>query len=784
MDFEKSLNGYKKLHRLANYISVAMLYLRQNQLLEDELKKDDIKDRILGHWGTVPGLNFVYGGLNVLQSLKSRNLLYIAGPGHGAPSLLSNLFIEKTLTEFYPEYSWDKEGLKKLIHDFSWPGKFPSHSAPMVPGTILEGGELGYSLSTAFGTVMDNPDLTTVCVIGDGEAETATLCASWNLNKFIIPNRDGVVLPILHLNGYRISGPTVYGTESKDELTAYFKGLGYDPIIVDQYTSKDVYIDFLEALNKSFEKIDRVKEIWAEYKQDKTSWPIIILKTKKGWTCPKEVNGVILEDNNLSHGIPLQKVKEDDNEFEALKSWMESYKVSELFDNESFIDEEVLEIVPKDEYRLGVSKSISNPVVDLKLPHLQDHEFKIFEKGGRPDSQTQEISEYLRDIFTNNKESLSTFRLFSPDESESNLLNDIFEGSSRVYAWPLRKQDKYFSYDGQIVELLSENVLIQSMIGYILSGRNGLIVSYESFLNIISSQLDQYIKYLKKRSSISWRESVSSLNMISTSTLWRQEHNGFTHQNPTLINSLLAKKSDFVRLYFPIDVNSSLSVIHKSLSSKNLVNLITMGKREMPQWLELGEANELVQKGYLEFEWASNYEADPDVVLASCGEYQNLETLAAVDLLNDLIPELKVKVLYFNEFSYKGLGSFDDPIDSKDNLVKVFTKDKDVVFNFHGYPSAIEEILYKFDVSSRFKILGYKEEGTTTTPFDMQVLNGTSRFHVCIEAIRSASKVKEKVNEEMDVLVNYFKKKLEKHKSYIQEFGKDMPEVVNWEWGK
>lgn len=776
------LEGYKKLHRITNYISAAMLYLKSNELLENEFKKENIKDRILGHWGTVPGLNFIYGGLNVLQKNLKREMILVAGPGHGAPAILSNLFIEKTLSEYYPEYTWNKEGLKKLIHDFSWPTKFPSHTSAKVPGSILEGGELGYSLATAFGTVFDNPDLTAVCVVGDGEAETGTLSSSWHLNKFLTPNKDGVVLPILHLNSYRISGPTIFGTMSREEIKSYFEGLGYKPVFVDQFKSKDIYKDFLEALNKSYEEIDRVKAEWSEYQDYKPNWPIIILKTKKGWSGVKEIHGEIIEDNNLSHGIPLKNPKNSDDEFKALKKWLESYKVEELIESKNLVDRDILRIIPEDKFKLGRSKYINSEISKLGLPPIEDHEFKIFQRGGRPDSNTEEVSHYIRDVFKYN-ENKGNFRLFSPDESESNLIEDIFDQTSKVYVWPVHSHDKFYSTEGGVVELLSENVLIQAQMGYALTGRHGLFISYEAFINIISSQIDQFLKYLKQRSETSWRKDIPSLNIISTSTLWRQEHNGYTHQNPTLINSLLAKTTSFARLYFPIDVNSSLVLIYKVLASKNQVNLITVDKRDKPQWLSLEESKRLVEDGYIEMDWASNNDTSKeDVVLASSGDYQNLENLAAIDLLNDLIPELKLKVVYFGEISHKGLGSFDNPLDTKEKLEEVLTSDRDIIFNFHGYPSAIESLMYKFNIAGRLKVFGYQEQGTTTTPFDMQILNGTSRYHIAIECLKSASKFNKKVEEEKEVLIDYFKKKIEKHKKYIIENGVDMPEVENWKW--
>lgn len=774
---QKLIETYKKHHRISNYLSAAMLYLKDNYLLEEELKQEHLKTRVLGHWGTVPGLNFIYGGLNYIINKRKQNLLFLAGPGHGAPAVLSNVFLEGTLGEFYPDYKIDKKGFGNLIHDFSWPGKFPSHASPLVPGSIGEGGELGYSLGIASGAVMDNPDLVVACVIGDGEAETATLATSWHSNKFLNPIKDGTVLPILHLNGYKISGPTIFSSMSDEEITNYFKGLGYMPIIVDQYTSEDIYIDFLEALINAFNDIDEIKEGWGEYEFSKAILPMIVLRTKKGWTGPVKFKGKNIEDNNLSHGIPLTNPAKDKDQFEAVKHWLESYYVKELIEEDYKLVSEISQFIPKGELRMGVNKYAygSELITPLKLPALEDHELKNFDRDTRPDSRLEELSEYLRDVFRLNEDN-KNFRLFSPDESESNLIEAVFQATDRVFEWPVRAHDEYIKQQGRILEVLSENLLFSWMQGYTVTGRHGLLISYEAFLNVVSSQIDQYIKYVKQWNDVAFRTQLPAFNLISTSTLWRQEHNGFTHQNPTLINSLLVKQSKNVGVYFPADVNTLLATTEKVLKDFNKVNLITACKRDLPQWFKLDEARQLIKNGYMHVDWAGNN--GDDVVLVSAGDYQTNETIEATKILKELIPELGFKYVNVNQLTCNGIGSDKNTINTKQKFDKVFGKNG-VIFNFHGYPETIKQLTWDFNVSDRLKVLGYLEEGTTTTAFDMEVKNKASRYHVCMEAIELASHVNRAVAEKKEELMEYFDKQLERHRKYIREHSEDMPEVRN-----
>lgn len=785
-DIQYTIKWFKQYHRLTNYISSAMLYLKDNYFLEEELKPEHIKDRILGHWGTVPGLNFIYGGLNYLTTRYDANILPIMGPGHGAPAVLANLLLEGTLGEYYPRYQLNKEGIENLIKEFSWPEGLPSHTYPGLPGTIHEGGELGYSLGIAFGAALDNPDLIVTCVVGDGEAETGPLAASWHFNKFLNPQTDGAVLPILHLNGYRISGPTIMGTMSQDEIEDYFKGLGYEPLFVDQFDAIDIYVDFLQVLIKAYHSIQDIKSKWSSYGIDKPKWPVIILKTRKGWTCPDECDGIKLEDFNYSHGIPIKDPKSNPVQLKALENWFRKYRIDELIEPVTKIPKkEVLHLVAKDDKKMGKNRHAFGGEIakDLILPDLKNHgiEFDESKRGKIKSSEMTEISEYFADLIRLNKDN-KNFRIFSPDESESNKLEPLFKVTSRKYIWPVRSVDKNINEKGLILEILSEHTLQSWMQGYSLTGRHGVLISYEAFLSIITSQIEQYVKYIKQSQKFSWRKPLPSMNYIATSTIWRQEHNGFTHQNPALINTLLSKYSNAVNIYFPSDTNTLLAVTDECFKSKNTVNLIISDKREMPQWLNLTEAKEHVKKGISVWDWASTNVDNPDVVLASSGDYQTTETLAAITLIKKYAPELKVRYVNVNELSRIGLGDSKYSSISEDDLDLYFTKDKPVVFNFHGYPEAIKLLTWGHELASRMKILGYIEEGSTTTPFDMQVLNGTSRFQVVIEAVEAASKHNTKIAEIKNDIIYMMQNKLRDHRNYIIENGDDMPEIKNWIW--
>lgn len=781
-DMHHIILSLKKYHRLTNYLSTSMLYLKDNFFLETELKEEHIKSRILGHWGTVPGLNFLYSILYLLAQKEQVEILPVVGPGHGAPAILANLALESTLNEYYDGYLPNKLGLSRLIKEFSWPFGFPSHAYPGVPGTLHEGGELGYSLGVATGIAFDNANLLIPVVIGDGEAETGPLAASWHSNKFLNPQADGLVLPILHLNGYKISGPTIFGTMSEDEINHYFLGLGYEPMWINQYTSIDIYIDGLEVMFKAYKKLRELREKWQEYSTSKPKYPVIIFKSMKGWSCPANCGNLKLEDCNYSHGIPITNPKKNPEQFGVLKTWLESYCVNDLFNSDGEILSNVINIIPQNEnLRLGrVTQKYANKRYNIVLPNLQDYSHRISKRGQRKENNLEEFSEYIRDVI---RENGTNFMVFSPDESESNKLENIFDVTSRKYMWPTRAQDEHFSFNGRMVEILSEHVLQEWYQGYVLSGRFGVYISYEAFFNIISSQIDQFIKYVKQADSIVWRKPIPAMNYISTSTAWRQDHNGFTHQNPTLINSLLLKQSDYVSVYFPADANIMIATTNECLKDTNRVNMIVAGKREVPQWLSMSEAIEHVKKGASEWAWAGTQKDGLlDVVLASCGDYQTQETLAAITILKKIAPEIKLKYVNVNELSVFGLG--DNKLGGLDSneLNDLFSKDRHVVFNFHGYPQAIKQLTWGSEIAGRITVLGYIEEGTTTTPFDMQVKNSASRIHVAMHALEQAAKVNPEVEKIKNDALLYLNSKLQAHEEYILENGDDMPEIKEWEW--
>ena len=777
---KNSADWLKKHHRLTNYMAASALYLKSNYDLARPIVSEDIKPRILGHWGTVPGINLIYGGLDVLIKETNQNTVLITGPGHGAPAILANLFVEGSLSDIYPHISHDLNGMSKLIHDFSWPKGFPSHTYPGLPGSIHEGGELGYSLGTAFGAAFDNPELMVACIVGDGEAETGALAASWHSNKFLNPKTDGTVLPILHLNGYKISNPTIFGTMSQQEIEHYFTGLGYEPLWVSQYESGDIYSDWLDTLFTAYSKIKNIKENWQE--GEKPRWPMIVLKTKKGWTGPTELGDQKLEDNNLSHGIPLKNPKTNEAELKILNDWLSSYKIAEFFDDEGNLNDQAEDFIPELDLRIGKNKHTYGGREEdrMVLPDPKNFLIALEQRGQKPSSELGALSVMLRDTLSLNPNS---FRVFSPDESESNKLEHLFEASPRVYEWPLREWDRHFGTKGQVMEILSEQTLQSWMQGYNMTGRNGLFVSYEAFLSIIASQIDQYMKFLHQMLEFGWRKPVPSMNYIATSSVWRQDHNGFTHQNPILINSLLSKHVDFVSVYFPIDVNTMIYTMQKCLKDTNYVNLIVAGKTDLPQWLTSEEAKNHVEKGLSIWSWLGNEGSEnPDVVLSSAGDYQTLETVAAISLLRETIPELKTRYVGINEINCLGFGDDRHTVMNGEDAKYYFTSDREIILNFHGYPEAIKQLVCGNDISMRMTILGYNEKGSTTTPFDMQIRNGTSRYHVAILAIQAAAKINHIVWQKREELVAYFEEKIREHNDYIVAHGEDLPEIQNWVW--
>jgi len=771
------IDALKKYLRFVNYLGAAQLYLRDNFLLEKPLKKDDVKRRVLGHWGTVPGLNLIYACSNVLVRKHMMDAMFIAGPGHGAPAILANLYLEGSLGEFYPEYEHGKEGFCKLIKDFSWPGGFPSHVNPETPGGILEGGELGYSLGTAFGAVLDNPDLLAICVIGDGEAETATLATSWHSNKFLNPIKSGAVLPILHLNNFKISGPTIYGSMENYELLNLFTGYGYSPILVE---GPDVELNLVMAMEKAYKEIIIIQRAARKNNfVEKPKWPVIILRTLKGWTGPKTLDGRMIEGSFRSHGVPLEKSQTDDEQFQILKKWLESYRINELIDKDFKPIKEILSLVPDGVLRMGMNKHANGQMVrTLRLPKSDIYEIKVTRPGEKTASSMKALGLYLRDVIHMNPE---TFRVMSPDETESNKLHSLFESTNRAYVWPVPKGSENLDKDGRIMEVLSENLLMTWMQGYVMTGRNAVFISYEAFMMIIASMVDQYSKFMAKAQDVSWRKPLPSLNFVLTSNSWRQDHNGFSHQNPGFISSCLNNHSNNVNVLFPPDANSLIAVMEECLNSRNKINIIIAGKTDLPQYQSIHEAKIQDKTGISVWNWAGNGGDDPDIVFAASGDYLTFEALAAIKILTDIAPEIKTRFVSISELTGFGIGdNFNKCNIDKSEFDKVFTPDKEIIYAYHGYPEDIKQLIYNHPASSRFHIRGYVEKGTTTTPFDMLVQNQCSRYNLAIDAVNFAQMNNPIYKKSGKDHLNYFKALLTKHEIFIAEHGFDMPEVTEF----
>lgn len=784
----EKLQQIEEYWRLANYLSAAQLYLKSNFFLEQPLKPEHIKNRLLGHWGTVPGINLIYAHLNRLICENHLNMLLVTGPGHGAPANIANLFLEGSLGEFYPDLKVNKEGMSHLIKKFSWPEGFPSHNYPGLPGTIHEGGELGYALATAFGAVMDHPDLIVPCIIGDGEAETGPTATAWHSTKFIDPKESGAVLPILHLNGYKISNPTLYGTMSDDELYHLFKGLGYHPIFVE---GSDLHAALYMSLDQALHEI---REIQSAARMGhavvRPDFPMLILKSPKGWTGIKEWDGHLVEGSFHAHGIPIKEVKTDPRALKKLEDWLRSYQIEELLDEKKRPRKELLNWVPKEHHRMGMNHlALGGSKEALKCPRISKYEVcvsrleikDVCRRGSGLVRNAKIAGDYLRDVIKKNPQ---RFRIFSPDELESNQLGDVFETSHRDYQWPIKKTDEHIkSSGGRILEILSEHTCQGWLQGYVLTGRYGLFPSYESFLGIVTTMMDQYAKFEKIAKEIPWRQATPSLNYLETSTLWRQEHNGFSHQSPGFINALLNKKGSVTRVYFPPDANSLVSTLDHCIQSRGYVNLIIASKQEMPQWLSMDEAVSHARAGASVWSWASIDEGvDPDVVLVGIGDNPTLEVMAAAHILRHEVPELRVRVV--NVCDLLVLEEKEGHPHGLDEAMffSLFTSDRQIVINFHGYPSAIYQLLYSRNVSWRCKINGYIEEGTTTTPFDMCVRNQTSRYHLIMDAIRAGAKRNKLVESRANALISHYLYELESHRQYIKEHGDDPPEIKDWQW--
>lgn len=761
-----------KYLRAANYLSACQLYLLDNPLLKRELRIEDIKRNIVGHWGTVPGQNFIYVHLNRIINKYDLNMIYLSGPGHGGNAMVAESYLEGTYSEVYPNITKDEDGLKKLFKQFSFPGGISSHVAPETPGSINEGGELGYSLSHAFGAVLDNPDLIAACVVGDGEAETGPLATSWHGNKFLNPKKDGVVLPILHLNGYKIANPTIFARISNEELLSFFKGCGYNPIIVED--NGDIHENMALALD---ECVSEIKKIKSNDNDERPIYPMIILKTKKGWTGPKEVKGNVIEGTFRAHQVPISISRDNPENLRLLEDWLRSYHPEELFTSDGKLISELECMHPTGNRRMSANPVANGGLLlkELRTPDFRDYAISV--KRGETNAQDmKELGRYVADLIKLNPDN---FRVFGPDEALSNRLNYVFDVTKRQFMGKKYDYDEFLSNEGRVIDsYLSEHMCEGMLEGYLLTGRHGFFHSYEAFVRIVDSMASQHAKWLKVTSELDWRREISSLNYVLTSHIWQQDHNGYTHQDPGFLNHLVTKKSDIVRMYLPADTNMLLSCFDHCVKSKNYINVIVASKHERPQWLTMEEAVKHCTKGIGIWDWASTDNGEnPDIVMACCGDTPTLETLAAVSILKENYPELKIRVINVVDLMKLESNTKHPHGLTEDEYDMLFTKDKPIIFAFHGYPSLIHQLVYRRE-NKNIHVHGYKEEGTITTPFDMRVQNELDRYHLVMDAL----KYLDILGDRRASLNEWCISKLLEHKAYIREYGEDMPIVKNWKW--
>lgn len=764
-----------KYFRACNYLSVGELYLLDNPLLKRKLTMDDIKKKLVGHWGTVPGQNFIYTHLNRIIKKYDLSMIYISGPGHGGNAMIANTYLEGTYSEVYPNITEDEEGMKKLFKQFSFPGGVSSHVAPETPGSINEGGELGYSLAHAYGAVMDNPSLIAACIVGDGEAETGPLATSWHSNKFINPKTDGIVLPILHLNGYKIANPTIFGRMTDSELTMYFTSLGYKPYIVsgeEPITMHELMANTMDKVVKDIRKIKKGNSV------KRPKYPMIILRTPKGWTGPNIVSGKQIEGTFRAHQIPLLVDPEHPKNLLILERWLKSYHPEELFTPEGKLKKEIKQIIPTGKKRMGANPHANGGILleDLKLPNFKDYAIPVLYPGSIKKSDMTELGKYIRDVIVLNKKN---FRVFGPDETASNRLSCVFEKTSRRWIDKRFKNDEYLSPDGRVIDsMLSEHMCEGWLEGYLLTGRHGVFNSYEAFIRIVDSMVSQHAKWLKVCSDLPWRRPIASLNYLLSSNVWQQDHNGYTHQDPGFLSHIVTKKSSISRMYLPPDTNCLLSCFNHCIKSKNYINVIVASKHPSYQWLTMDEAVKHCTKGVGVWSFASNdFGTSPDIVMASCGDAPTIETLAAISILKENFPSLKIRMvnvvdLMKLESSNKHPHGLTD-----EEYDEIFTKDKPIIFNFHGYPDLIHQLTYNRN-NQNLHVHGYLEEGTITTSFDMKVQNKIDRYHLVIDALRYL----DSLGDSKTFLLEECKNKLIEHTEYIKEYGIDMPEVTDWYW--
>ncbi len=775
------LRNMDEYWRAANYLSVGQIYLKDNPLLERPLTVEDIKPRLLGHFGTTPGLNFVYLHLNRIIREHSVDMMYVVGPGHGAPGIIANTYLEGTYTEIYPNIERDRDGIKRLFRQFSWPYGIPSHDAPNVPGSIHEGGELGYSLLHAYGAAFDNPDLIVACVVGDGEAETGSLATSWHSNKFLNPITDGAVLPILHLNGWKIANPTVLARIPHEELEDLFRGYGYIPYFLEGDDPATMHQGMAAVMDTIYNEIRSIQRK-ARENNDATRplWPMLVLRSPKGWTGPKVVDGKPVEGTWRAHQVPLEEVRTNPEHLRLLEEWLRSYRPEELFDEQGTLRQEIADVAPKGDLRIGMNAHANGGLLlrPLNLPDFWSYGVDVPEPGAKEVSATYVLGTYLRDVVKKNLAS-SNFRIFGPDETASNRLQAVYEATSKRWDAAYEAVDENMTPEGRVLEVLSENMCEGWLEGYLLTGRHGFFSCYEAFIHIIDSMFNQHAKWLKECKALTWRKPISSLNYLLSSHVWRQDHNGFSHQDPGFIDHVANKKSEVVRIYLAPDANTLLSVTDHCLRSRDYINLIIAGKQPAPTWLDMEAAVRHTVAGLGKWDWASNDgDGEPDVVLACAGDVPTMEALAAVTVLRTWAPDLKVR--FINVVDLFTLETNDEHPHGINNgdFDRLFTTDKPVIFAFHGYPNVIHKFTYKRHNHDNIHVHGFKEEGTTTTPFDMTVLNGLDRYSLALDALKYVPRYQARYPE----FEQLHSEIMQKHKLYVSQYGEDLPEVRDWKW--